>query len=132
MFNRILIANRGEIALRVIRACRDLGIEAVAVYSRADADAAYLNLANDAVCIGAEAPQHSYLNPAAILSAAWALLGIPGLVAGAVCLAAVAALAVYFRVRLGGATGDTFGAACEIAEATVPLALILWPAYLVR
>lgn len=70
MFNRILVANRGEIALRVIRACRELGIEVVAVYSRADRDAAYLNLANDAVCIGAEAPAHSYLNAAAILSAA--------------------------------------------------------------
>ena len=54
MFSRILVANRGEIALRVIRACRDLGVEAVAVYSRADRDAAYLNLAHDAICIGAE------------------------------------------------------------------------------
>lgn len=70
MFSRILVANRGEIALRVIRACRDLGIEAVAVYSRADRDAAYLKLAHDAVCIGAESPASSYLNPAAILSAA--------------------------------------------------------------
>jgi len=70
MFARILVANRGEIALRVIRACRDLGIEAVAVYSRADRDAAYLNLAHDAICIGAESPAASYLNPAAILSAA--------------------------------------------------------------
>jgi acetyl-CoA carboxylase biotin carboxylase subunit len=70
MFTRILIANRGEIALRVIRACRDLGIETVAVYSRADRDAAYLNLAHEAICIGAEAASSSYLNPAAILSAA--------------------------------------------------------------
>jgi acetyl-CoA carboxylase biotin carboxylase subunit len=70
MFSRILIANRGEIALRIIRACRELGIEAVAVYSRADRDAAYLNLAHDAICIGAESPAASYLNPAAILSAA--------------------------------------------------------------
>ena len=52
MFNRILIANRGEIALRVIRACRELGIETVAVYSEADRDAPYLNLADEAVCIG--------------------------------------------------------------------------------
>ncbi len=70
MFSRILVANRGEIALRIIRACRDLGVEAVAVYSRADRDAAYLNLAHDAICIGAEAPAASYLNAAAILSAA--------------------------------------------------------------
>ena len=70
MFSRILVANRGEIALRVIRACRDMGIEAVAVYSRADRDAAYLNLAHDAICIGGESPAQSYLNAAAILSAA--------------------------------------------------------------
>lgn len=70
MFSRILIANRGEIALRVIRACRDLGIEAVAVYSRADRDAHYLNLAHDAICIGGETAAHSYLNPNAIISAA--------------------------------------------------------------
>ena len=70
MFTRILVANRGEIALRVIRACRDMGIEAIAVYSRADRDAAYLNLAHDAICIGPEAPAQSYLNAAAILSAA--------------------------------------------------------------
>jgi acetyl-CoA carboxylase biotin carboxylase subunit len=70
MFTRILVANRGEIALRVIRACRDLGIEAVAVYSRADRDAAYLNLAHDAICIGPESSAGSYLNAAAILSAA--------------------------------------------------------------
>lgn len=70
MFRRILIANRGEIALRVIRACRDMGIEAVAVYSKADKDAAYLKLANDAVCIGDAPAASSYLNPAAIMSAA--------------------------------------------------------------
>ncbi len=70
MFTRILVANRGEIALRIIRACRDLGIKAIAVYSRADRDAAYLNLAHDAICIGAEASAQSYLNPAAIISAA--------------------------------------------------------------
>ena len=67
MFNRILVANRGEIALRIIRACRELGVEAVAVYSRADRDAPYLNLAYDAICIGPEAAADSYLSPAAIL-----------------------------------------------------------------
>jgi acetyl-CoA carboxylase biotin carboxylase subunit len=70
MFTRILIANRGEIALRVIRACRDLGVEAVAVYSKADADAHYLKLASDAICIGAAPANQSYLNAAAIISAA--------------------------------------------------------------
>ena len=52
MFDKILIANRGEIALRVIRACKDLGIETVIVYSEADKDALYLQLADYAVCIG--------------------------------------------------------------------------------
>ncbi|MEN6306241.1 MAG: biotin carboxylase N-terminal domain-containing protein, partial [Anaerohalosphaeraceae bacterium] len=52
MFSRILIANRGEIALRVIRACHEMGIEAVAVYSEADRDASYVKLADDAICIG--------------------------------------------------------------------------------
>ncbi|WP_320046849.1 acetyl-CoA carboxylase biotin carboxylase subunit [uncultured Ilyobacter sp.] len=70
MFSRILVANRGEIALRVIRACRDMGIEAIAVYSQADRDAPYLQLAHDAVCIGPAAAAASYLNPAAIMSAA--------------------------------------------------------------
>ncbi len=70
MFKRILVANRGEIALRIIRACRDLGIEAVAVYSRADRDAAYLNLAHDAICIGPEPAALSYLHAPAIISAA--------------------------------------------------------------
>jgi acetyl-CoA carboxylase biotin carboxylase subunit len=70
MFKRILVANRGEIALRIIRACRDMGIEAIAVYSRADRDAAYLKLAHDAVCIGPEPPQLSYLHAPAIISAA--------------------------------------------------------------
>jgi len=70
MFTRILVANRGEIALRILRACRDMGIEAIAVYSRADRDAAWLRLAHDAICIGPESPAQSYLNAAAILSAA--------------------------------------------------------------
>ncbi len=70
MFSRILVANRGEIALRVIRACRELGIEAIAVYSQADAGARYLDLADDALCIGPAAPAQSYLNIARIISAA--------------------------------------------------------------
>jgi len=70
MLSKILIANRGEIALRIIRACRKLGIEAVVVYSEADKDAAYLKLADDAICIGPAAPAESYLNISRIISAA--------------------------------------------------------------
>jgi acetyl-CoA carboxylase biotin carboxylase subunit len=70
MFQRILVANRGEIALRVIRACRDLGIEAVAVYSEADRDAPYLDLAEESYCIGPANSADSYLNIPRIISAA--------------------------------------------------------------
>ncbi len=70
MFSRILIANRGEIALRIIRACRELGIESVCVYSTADADAPYLRLADEAICIGPGPAKESYLNIARIISAA--------------------------------------------------------------
>ena len=52
MFKRILIANRGEIALRVIRACRELGVETVAIFSEADRNAPYLDLADEAICVG--------------------------------------------------------------------------------
>ena len=61
MFQRILIANRGEIALRIIRACRELGIESVAVFSEADRGAHYLDLATEAYCIGPAAASDSYL-----------------------------------------------------------------------
>jgi acetyl-CoA carboxylase biotin carboxylase subunit len=70
MFQRILVANRGEIALRVIRACRDLGIEVVAVFSEADRGAPYLDLADEQICIGPAAAAESYLNIARIISAA--------------------------------------------------------------
>jgi len=70
MFQRILIANRGEIALRVIRACRDLGIECVAVYSEADRDAPYLKFADEAICIGPASGAESYLKIPRIISAA--------------------------------------------------------------
>jgi len=70
MFQRILVANRGEIALRVIRACRDLGIEVVAVFSEADRGAPYLALADDAICIGPAPAADSYLNIPRIISAA--------------------------------------------------------------
>jgi acetyl-CoA carboxylase biotin carboxylase subunit len=70
MFQRILIANRGEIALRVIRACKELGIEVVAVYSQADRDAPWLALADRALCIGKAASADSYLNIPRIIAAA--------------------------------------------------------------
>jgi acetyl-CoA carboxylase, biotin carboxylase subunit len=70
MFKRILIANRGEIALRIIRACKELGIETVCVYSTADADSQYLELADEAICIGPPKSTSSYLKIDQIISAA--------------------------------------------------------------
>ena len=70
MFQRILVANRGEIALRVIRACKELGIEVVAVYSQADRDAPYLQLADRAICIGKAPSADSYLNIPRLIAAA--------------------------------------------------------------
>jgi acetyl-CoA carboxylase biotin carboxylase subunit len=70
MFSKILIANRGEIALRIIRACREMGIQVVCVYSTADTDAAYLKLADQTICIGDASPAESYLNIPRIISAA--------------------------------------------------------------
>jgi acetyl-CoA carboxylase, biotin carboxylase subunit len=70
MFKRILIANRGEIALRVIRACRELGVEPVCIYSEADKEAPYLRLADRAICIGPGPAKESYLNIPRIISAA--------------------------------------------------------------
>ncbi|WP_287970908.1 acetyl-CoA carboxylase biotin carboxylase subunit [Blautia sp.] len=70
MFQKILIANRGEIAVRIIRACREMGICTVAVYSDADKDALHAQLADEAVCIGPASPLESYLNMGRILSAA--------------------------------------------------------------
>ena len=70
MFKKILIANRGEIALRIQRACKELGVEAVVVYSEADREAKYVKLAEEAVCIGPASSAQSYLNMPAIISAA--------------------------------------------------------------
>ena len=69
MIKKVLIANRGEIAVRIIRACREMGIETVAVYSEADRDALHTQLADEAICIGPAAPKDSYLNMERILSA---------------------------------------------------------------
>lgn len=70
MFDKVLIANRGEIALRIQRACRKLGLQTVVVYSEADREAAYVSQADQALCIGPASPTHSYLNQTAILFAA--------------------------------------------------------------
>jgi acetyl-CoA carboxylase biotin carboxylase subunit len=70
MFEKILIANRGEIALRILRACRELGIKTVVVHSEADTDAKYVKLADESVCIGPPPSSASYLNIPAIISAA--------------------------------------------------------------
>jgi len=69
MFDKILIANRGEIALRILRACKELGIATVAVHSTADADAMHVRLADESVCIGPPPSKDSYLNVPALLSA---------------------------------------------------------------
>lgn len=70
MFEKILIANRGEIAVRIIRACKEMGVQTVAVHSTADADALHIRLADEAFCIGGPRPQESYLNEDAILTVA--------------------------------------------------------------
>ena len=70
MFHRILIANRGEIALRVLRACRTLGVEAVVAYSEADRDSLPAQLADEAICIGPADARRSYLSAPAVISAA--------------------------------------------------------------
>ena len=69
MFKKVLIANRGEIAVRVIRACREWGIGTVAVHSDVDSDSMHVRLADESVCIGSHEPRNSYLNIPAIMSA---------------------------------------------------------------
>ncbi len=70
MFRKILIANRGEIAVRIIRACRELGVRCVAVYSTADRTSLHAQIADEAVCIGPPATKDSYLNMNAVIQAA--------------------------------------------------------------
>ena len=70
MFTKLLVANRGEIAVRIIRACKEMGIRTVAVYSKADAESIHVALADEAVCIGEAAAKDSYLNQERIVSAA--------------------------------------------------------------
>ena len=70
MINKVLIANRGEIAVRIIRACKEMGIKTVAVYSEIDKDAMHTKIADEAVCIGPAESKKSYLNVTNILEAA--------------------------------------------------------------
>ena len=70
MFSKVLIANRGEIALRILRTCKELGIQTVAVHSTADKDLIHVRLADESVCIGPPSADDSYLNIPAIISAA--------------------------------------------------------------
>jgi acetyl-CoA carboxylase biotin carboxylase subunit len=70
VFNKILIANRGEIALRIIRACKELGIATVAIYSEADIDSLHVQLADELVCVGQASSAESYLKIDRIISAA--------------------------------------------------------------
>ncbi|HET7335396.1 MAG TPA: biotin carboxylase N-terminal domain-containing protein [Rhizomicrobium sp.] len=69
MFEKILIANRGEIALRINRACKEMGIQTVAIHSTADADAMHVRLADESVCVGPAPASQSYLNIPAIMAA---------------------------------------------------------------
>ena len=69
MFDKILIANRGEIALRVVRACKEMGVKSVAVHSTADSDAMHVRMADEAICIGPPASSQSYLSFPALISA---------------------------------------------------------------
>ena len=84
MFKKILIANRGEIALRVIRTCKEMGIKTVAIYSTADKDSLHVKFADEAVCIGKPASVDSYLNiphiiaSALVISAAAIMCGMLG------------------------------------------------------
>ncbi|WP_304440208.1 biotin carboxylase N-terminal domain-containing protein, partial [Oleiphilus sp. HI0079] len=70
MLRKVLIANRGEIALRILRACKEMGIPSVAVHSKIDRDLMHVRLADESVCIGGNQPTESYLNIPAIISAA--------------------------------------------------------------
>jgi acetyl-CoA carboxylase biotin carboxylase subunit len=130
MFKKILIANRGEIALRVQRACRELGIASVAVHSTADADAMHVRLADESVCIGPALARDSYLNMPAIISAAL-ITGAEAIHPGYGFLSENAAFAemveAHHLVFIGPTAnhirmmGDKITAKTTMAELNVPL-----------
>ena len=78
MFKKILIANRGEIAVRIIRACKEWGISTVAVHSDVDRDSMHVRLADESVCVGSHQPSNSYLNIPAILSPIFEIISALG------------------------------------------------------
>lgn len=96
MFEKILVANRGEIAVRIIRACREMGISTVAVCSEADKDALHAQLADESVCIGPDVAKDSYLNMERILAAAVAT-GADAIHPGFGFLSETADLRLYVR-----------------------------------
>ena len=112
MFQKLLIANRGEIALRVQRACRELGIPTVAVHSTADAEAMHVRLADESVCIGPPPARDSYLNKAAILSAALLLEHVGETGAAQRVRTAVWA---HLKDRVDGARGSTAQVGADVA-----------------
>jgi len=119
MFRRVLVANRGEIAQRIIRACRELGIETVAVYSEADADALYLRQADETICIGAAAGARSYLNVPALISAA-EIADVEAIVPGYGFLAENAHFAEVCRscnIEFVGPSPETIAAVGDKAQA---------------
>ena len=81
MQNKVLIANRGEIAIRIIRALKELGIGQVAVYSKADVDSLHVKLADEAICIGGNSSTKSYLNMTNIITLRYLLVVMPSILA---------------------------------------------------
>jgi acetyl-CoA carboxylase biotin carboxylase subunit len=130
MFKKILIANRGEIAVRIIRACREMGVQTVAVYSQADADALHVRLADQAVCIGPGPAKESYLGIANIVSAA-AITGAEAIHPGYGFLAensSFAEICEQVKIKFIGpspqiidAMGNKASARQKMAEAKVPI-----------
>src|ERR1700752_621368 len=119
MFKKVLIANRGEIALRVIRACKELGVETVAVYSEADRESLHVRFADDDVCIGRAPSRDSYLNIPRLIAAA-EITGADAIYPGYGFLAENAEFAdicVASKIDFIGPTGDQIRQMGDKAEA---------------
>jgi acetyl-CoA carboxylase biotin carboxylase subunit len=129
MFSKILIANRGEIAVRIIRACREMGIKTVAVYSTADKEALHVRLADESICVGPPAAKESYLNIANVISAA-TIAGAEAIHPGYGFLAensSVAEICGQVKIKWIGPSpaaidlmGNKAAARCKMQEAKVP------------